>query len=77
MTLDEVIARLGVVEDRLQRLESRPAVRYQGVWNPRTQYHAGCMVTSSGSLWIAHSDTFGQKPGSVSTPWQLAAKGRS
>lgn len=65
---EEVILRL---EKRIADLESRPAVRYRGVFSPDEQYNAGDMATDRGSVWACLRPTRDRPP---SPNWQLAVK---
>ena len=70
----EAIAReLAPVLARLDRLESRPDLKYQGVWQHSVSYSAGALVTRSGGLWLAQRDTAAQ-PGSDDCGWRLIVK---
>jgi len=60
------------LEARVAKLESRPLVRYHGVWSPDTEYQRGDLVTSGGSMWHCWHTTRA-KPGE-SDDWQLCVK---
>ena len=65
--------RLGAVEMRLARLESRPHFAYCGVWSEGTDYRAGDAVTNDGSLWICRR-ACATEPGVDFDSWTLAVK---
>ena len=56
---------------RISELESRPVVRYSGVWTPGRIYEPGEMVTFQGSVWSCKDATNTRPP---SDRWQLAVK---
>jgi hypothetical protein len=57
---------------RVQALEARPAFKYLGVWDSKTQYVRGCFVTDKGSIWHCNDMTMA-RPGD-SPAWTLACK---
>jgi hypothetical protein len=58
---------------RLDKLESRPQVKYQGVYRPGAEYSEGALVTRDGSIFHANRTTRAS-PGDGSMDWQLAVK---
>jgi len=72
-SLEQPQARITALEQRLARLESKPHVKFCGVWTAGAQYAAGDAATHHGGLWIAKADTGGE-PGKDFVGWQLAVK---
>jgi hypothetical protein len=70
-----VAARLAEAERRLGELEARPStgVKYCGTYQAGHRYAAGALVTRSGSLWCATTDT-DDVPGEGRTDWLLCVK---
>ena len=66
------VAELQGLIDRVKSLESRPSLKYSGVWNADTQNNEGEFVTCSGSVWYCRESTR-DRPG-TSDAWQLAVK---
>jgi hypothetical protein len=63
---------LAGIEKRVEELESRPTLRYLGVWK-EGHYVIGSAVTQGGSVWIAERDT-DQRPGDGESGWRLAVR---
>jgi hypothetical protein len=61
------------LEKRIGELESRPQVKYQGVYRPGAEYSEGALVTRDGSIFHC-SRTTRASPGDGSMDWQLAVK---
>jgi hypothetical protein len=59
---------------RLDALEARPRMLYQGVWDAGTSYVPGDSVTRSGSLWMALAASVGADPKDSPGFWQLCCK---
>ncbi len=54
---------------------NNPTVHYCGLWNSKSLYGPGAMVTCNGAGWIAMSAMgAGVKPGVGETGWRLAVK---
>jgi hypothetical protein len=73
--IEAMLKERGIVawlNDRLEVLERRPAIRYLGVYDPTRQYVPGNLITSNGSVWHCNSVCQGQKP--PSDHWTLAVK---
>jgi hypothetical protein len=58
---------------RIEALEARPQLQYQGVWSTDKVYGEGNLSTDQGSLFHANRATVGERPGS-SDAWTLVAK---
>jgi len=69
---DAIDKRVAPLNARIKELESRPAVKYCGIWREDGEYSAGNFVTDKGALWIAKTATV-HRPGSNSD-WQLTVK---
>ena len=69
---DFVARETATLNARITELESRPTVRYAGVWRSGETYTLGSMTTHQGSLWHANSAT-STRPGTDGT-WTLAVK---
>jgi hypothetical protein len=65
-------ARLAVTEQRVSELESKPHMKYRGVWSAEEQFNEADLVTDSGSMWYCRRSTRG-RPG-ASDDWQLCVK---
>lgn len=75
--INQLEKRLEAVEDRAIELESKPSVRYLGVFEEQREYREGDAVTWGGHLWIARSSSTGVRPGFAgenSKEWTLAVK---
>ncbi|MGY4399866.1 hypothetical protein [Bradyrhizobium sp. USDA 3315] len=59
---------------RIEALEARPQLKYEGVWSGEKVYGAGMLVTDGGSMFHANRATIGERPGSGSDTWTLAVK---
>lgn len=68
----ELEARLAAALARIDQLEARTQMKYEGVHKAGLEYAAGACVTHGGSLWIAKETTV-DLPG-ASPAWQLAVK---
>ncbi|CAN7769662.1 hypothetical protein [Mesorhizobium sp. LjNodule214] len=67
--------RLAAVEDRLAELESRPTLKYAGVWSASTTYIPGEIVSHGGSSWHANIKSTGLQPGEGNpASWTLMTK---
>jgi hypothetical protein len=66
-------ARLDALEAQVKELQQRPALRYMGTYAENLRYTAGTLVTRSGSLWLAETDT-DATPGSGASGWKLIVK---
>lgn len=64
--------RVKALEARIAELESRPALKYMGVYRSDKIYLAGNFVTYGGSLWHCNAAT-SDVPGEGQN-WTLAAK---
>jgi hypothetical protein len=74
---EDVGKALRALDKRVEALESRKSLAYQGVWNPDWPYAVGDVVTHSGSLWIAEFPiAVGERPDKRggSRAWRLAVK---
>jgi hypothetical protein len=72
--IDEAITRyVEPLEARIKELESRPTLRYCGLWEQGREYVPGEFVTCDGSVWACRVATTG-KPGVAHSDWQLAVK---
>ncbi len=69
LSRDKQIAEL---KKRIQILESRPTMKYVGIWDEKDSYTEGEFVTHHGSIWACREGTKG-RPGTT-TAWQLAVK---
>ena len=60
---------------RIEALETRPTLRYLGVWNPATLYDTGDFVTQDGSVWACKASTQ-TRPGTADGAlyWQMAVR---
>jgi hypothetical protein len=58
---------------RIEQLESRPMVKYHGVYCDDTVYREGSLVTRQGGLWCALRQTR-DTPGNDGSGWQLVVK---
>jgi hypothetical protein len=67
-----LLARLDAQANKIAELESRPTMKYVGVWSADEQCVEGEFCTHSGSLWACRATTR-SRPGTDET-WQLAAK---
>ena len=63
---------IGKLTKRVEQLESRPTLRYLGIWDEAKEYMPGCFVTTNGSLWYCEERTR-SRPGTDAT-WRLAVK---
>ena len=70
---DFVLKAVGPLQQRLKALESRPTLRYLGVWDASRRYPPGSFVTHAGSIWHTDQETTGVRPGDGAI-WRLAVK---
>jgi hypothetical protein len=70
-----VARKLAPLEKRIAELESRPELKYCGIWVAGKTYAENSLVTHAGSLWIAKQKT-ASFPGGQAEPgaWQLCTK---
>lgn len=66
-------SRIEALERRCAALETRPALKYVGVFREGQRYTAGSLITRAGSLWLAEDDTDLQ-PGDGASGWRLIVK---
>jgi hypothetical protein len=66
-----LLERLDALERRLTEIESRPQLKYFGIWRAH-KYTEGAFVTDNGSVWHANRTTT-ERPG-TSADWTLAVK---
>ena len=59
---------------RIEELERRHALPYNGVWGASDAYTAGELVTHDGSMWIAKRESIGRRPGNDPNVWTLVVK---
>lgn len=71
--IDPLKQRLEAAELRLATLESKPHVKFCGVWKSGQTYAPGDAATHHGGLWIAKTETAGE-PSKDFAGWQLAVK---
>jgi hypothetical protein len=64
---------LAGVEQRLDEIQAKPGMKYEGVWNSEKAYSAGDFVTDKGSLFICKDGCINVRPG-TSNAWQLAVQ---
>ncbi len=62
------------LERRVAQLETKPHVKFCGVWDASATYEKGDACTRSGSLWICTSATTVGVPGQDFSSWQMAVK---
>ena len=60
--------------ERIDELEARPVLTYEGVWSATKAYSAGTFVTHGGGLWHCEDTNVGVQPGNGSSSWKLAVK---
>ncbi|MCK1324220.1 MULTISPECIES: hypothetical protein [unclassified Bradyrhizobium] len=70
---DFVLAAIRPLKERLKELESRPTLRYLGIWDASRTYPPGSFVTHAGSIWHTDVENAGVRPGE-SGFWKLAVK---
>jgi hypothetical protein len=61
------------MEKRIAELETRPTMKYEGVWDEQKVYRIGDFCTDGGSMFCCRESNVGARPGS-SDAWQLAVK---
>ncbi|WP_245266706.1 hypothetical protein [Bradyrhizobium sp. WSM1743] len=60
---DFVLAAITPLKDRIKALESRPTLRYLGVWDASRTYPPGSFVTHAGSVWHTDAENTGVRAG--------------
>lgn len=70
---DFVLKATAPLKDRIKALESRPTLRYLGIWDASRTYPPGSFVTHAGSVWHTEAENTGVRPGE-SGFWRLAVK---
>lgn len=70
---DFVLAAITPLRERTKELESRPTLRYLGIWDASRTYPPGSFVTHAGSVWHADVQSTGIRPGEGGF-WKLAVK---
>ena len=68
-----VAGRLDALEQRIKDLESRPLLKYAGVWKADATYTEGRLATHAGGLWLAIRATT-DRPGTPGSGWRLIVK---
>ncbi|MFK4534216.1 hypothetical protein ABIA00_002399 [Bradyrhizobium ottawaense] len=71
---DFVLAAITPLKERIKALESRPTLRYLGVWDSSRTYQPGSFVTHAGSVWNTDVEVVGVRPGEGGNIWKLAVK---
>lgn len=71
---DFVLAAITPLKERIKALESRPTLRYLGIWDASRTYPPGSFTTHSGSVWYTDMETTGIRPGEGGNIWKLAVK---
>ena len=59
---------------RVAELESRPTLKYLGIWSRDLPYTEGNFVSYDGAMWHAACDSKGVRPGDGGQCWKLAVK---
>lgn len=72
--LIEQIVKLGA---RVNALEQRKAMSWEGVWRRERTYFPGSVCTDRGSAWVAQIETRGVRPGEGNVFWKLIDKRNS
>jgi hypothetical protein len=68
-----VVSKASALETRIKSLESRPLLKYAGVFREGATYAEGHLATHAGGLWLAtESTTF--TPGTAGSGWRLIVK---
>ncbi|TFV36476.1 hypothetical protein [Bradyrhizobium niftali] len=70
---DFVLKATAPLKERLKELESRPTLRYLGIWDASRTYQPGSFVTHSGSVWNCDVENTRVRPGDGGI-WRLAVK---
>ena len=70
----ELEQRAAALDARVQELESRPGLAYQGVWEEGKWYRHGDVVTRDGAMWHSNLNSNFAKPGQVPLSWTLCVK---
>lgn len=65
--------RLDALEAKVKELESKPLLKYAGVWQSGKTYGEGRLVTHGGSLWLA-TETTADTPGNDGSGYRLIVK---
>lgn len=72
---DFVLAAITPLKERIKELESRPTLRYLGIWDGSRTYPPGTFITHGGSIWHSDLDSTGVRPGEGGNRiWKLAVK---
>ncbi|UPJ81916.1 hypothetical protein IVB16_08095 [Bradyrhizobium sp. 183] len=71
---DFVLKAITPLKERLRELESRPTLRYLGIWDASRTYPPGSFVTHAGSIWYTDAQNTGLRPGEGGNFWRLAVK---
>ena len=67
--------RIDALDRRCVELESRPTLRYCGVWSAEGEYSVGDIVTDSGSMWHCKVNHGRSRPGhDGGVGWTLCVK---
>jgi len=70
---DFLLAAITPLKERIKELESRPTLRYLGVWDASRTYPPGSFITYAGSMWHTATENTGVRPGEGGF-WKLAVK---
>jgi hypothetical protein len=71
---DFVLAAITPLKERIKELESRPTLRYLGIWDASRTYPPGSFTTHAGSVWHTDVEVVGVRPGEGGNIWRLAVK---
>ncbi len=69
----KVAGRFAALEARIKELESRPMLKYSGVWRSDHAYAEGHLTTHKGALWLAVHTT-NLEPGTEASGFRLIVK---
>lgn len=69
----QVAGKIATLEARIAALESRPQLKWAGIFVDGDTYPECALVTRSGSLWLAQRAT-ATTPGSEGSDWRLVVK---
>lgn len=76
--LGEFVAEaLSPLKERLDTLEARPLLEDAGVWDEKTAYPPGRVVTHDGSAWVSRQLNSRAKPGTSGVWRLLVSRGRN
>ncbi len=64
---------INALQQRVADLEARPSLEDAGIWDAKTLYRPGHVVTSNGSCWVCKVNCANAKPG-ASDCWRLLVK---